>query len=244
MSLPQHLIRSIIQKLPDVPRWVEARDVLLSGECTIFGLREGRELSIVIQDPEDESIYVVGRPPISAVRAAIQQNVRGGSLVVASEQAAWLEQALPGWTRARIIVHTLSDPGRLPEASAAQVAFLDPEMLRRIPMPAELLEELESGAGHSLIAATFVEQQPVSFCYAGAVTESLWDVSIDTLPEHYRHGYASLCAAYMIRHMQAQGKQAVWQSLEENPASWRLAHKLGFTPVDEMAQFELRQPAA
>ena len=46
------------------------------------------------------------------------------------------------------------------------------------------------GAEYSLIAVTFVENQPVSFCYAGAVTESLWDVSIDTLPEHRRHGYA------------------------------------------------------
>jgi predicted GNAT family acetyltransferase len=41
----------------------------------------------------------------------------------------------------------------------------------------------------------------------------------------------------MIRYMLAQGKQPVWQSEEDNPASWRLAQKLGFVPVDELALF-------
>jgi hypothetical protein len=41
----------------------------------------------------------------------------------------------------------------------------------------------------------------------------------------------------MIRHMARQGKQPVWAALEENPASWRLAWKLGFAVVDELALF-------
>jgi RimJ/RimL family protein N-acetyltransferase len=35
------------------------------------------------------------------------------------------------------------------------------------------------------------------------------------------------------------GKRPVWGSLEENPASWRLARKLGFVVVDEIVLFEL-----
>jgi hypothetical protein len=41
----------------------------------------------------------------------------------------------------------------------------------------------------------------------------------------------------MIRHMSARGKGPVWQAVEENPASWRLAQKRGFVPVDELAVF-------
>jgi RimJ/RimL family protein N-acetyltransferase len=41
--------------------------------------------------------------------------------------------------------------------------------------------------------------------------------------------------------MDTQDKQPVWQAVEENPASWRLAQKLGFVPVDELALFELRR---
>jgi hypothetical protein len=44
--------------------------------------------------------------------------------------------------------------------------------------------------------------------------------------------------------MHTQGKQPVWQAVEENPASWRLAQKLGFVPVDELALFESRKPTS
>lgn len=115
------------------------------------------------------------------------------------------------------------------------------QKLSDLPRWVEVRDLLLSNSGEVLAAPTFVENKPVSFCYSGSSTESLWDVSIDTVPQHFRRGYASLCAAFMIRHMQAQGKQPVWQAVEENPASWRLAQKLGFVPVDELALFEPRE---
>jgi hypothetical protein len=228
---------SIAQSLPDVPRWVEVRALLLEG-CEVAGLQEEPELSFVLREADTETVFVIGRPSGTAIEAGIQENGGGGSVIARQEQAAWLAELLPGWPRTRIIVHHLPNLSRLPEAPAGMVDFLDPETLPRLQLPPDLREELESGAEHSVIAATFVEQQPVSFCYAGAVTETLWDVSIDTLPEHQRQGYAALCAAHMIRHMQAQGKSPVWQAVEENPASWYLAQKLGFVAVDELALFE------
>lgn len=116
--------------------------------------------------------------------------------------------------------------------------FVDPAELRATDVPADLAEELETCAEGSPIAATFVDGRPVSFCYAGAVTETLWDISIDTVESHRRRGYAALCVTYLIHHMQAQGRQPVWASIPENPASWKLARKLGFVPVDEVALFE------
>lgn len=228
----------IAQRL-DVPRWVEARALLLSGEGQIFGLQETPELSLVIREPETNALFVIGTPALSAIRAALEARARGGEVIAPMAQAAWLAEALPGWKRNRIIVHQLHDAHRLPEPPADAVRFLDPALIPHLPIDPELRQELESGAAGSLIAATFVEQQPVSFCYAGAITESLWDVSIDTVPQHQRRGYAAWCAAYMIRYMQTQSKQPVWQALEDNPASWRLAEKLGFEPVDELAFFAL-----
>jgi RimJ/RimL family protein N-acetyltransferase len=46
----------------------------------------------------------------------------------------------------------------------------------------------------------------------------------------------------MVRHMEGQGKRPVWGASEDNPASWRLARKLGFAPVDELALFEAPGP--
>jgi RimJ/RimL family protein N-acetyltransferase len=49
----------------------------------------------------------------------------------------------------------------------------------------------------------------------------------------------------MTDHMQKHGRQPVWAALEENPASWQLARKLGFVPTDELVRFvpdqQLRQ---
>jgi predicted GNAT family acetyltransferase len=120
-----------------------------------------------------------------------------------------------------------------------EVGFLDPDTLKQLSIDSELLEELQSAAEYTLIAATFVEQRPISFCYAASETESLWDISIDTLPDYRRQGYAGLCVAHMIAHMAGHGKQPIWAAVEENPASWQLAQKLGFVPMDELALFEL-----
>jgi predicted GNAT family acetyltransferase len=77
-----------------------------------------------------------------------------------------------------------------------------------------------------------------SFCYAGSTTETLWDVSIDTLEPFRRQGYAGLCVAYVVDQMNREGKRPVWGAVESNEASLRLASKLGFKPVDRITVFE------
>ena len=226
---------AIAEKLPDLPRWVEVRANLRRGECEIFGL-EQEPTSLVIREPDTGTAFVIGQPSPKAIQEAIQRN--GCEVIAPFEQAGWLAALLPNWTPSCITLHVLKDFRRLPVAPAGQVDFLDPAELDQFPIPADLLEELRSGAQHSRIAATFLNKQPVSFCYAGAVTESLWDVAIDTLPEYQRQGYAALCAAHLIRCLHQEGKQPVWASLEENPASWQLARKLGFEPVDALVLFE------
>lgn len=235
--------QSIAQRLPDLPRWVEARDLLLSGACAILGFQEEPELSLVIRDPATSDLFIVGRPAERVVHAAVQQHFGSGFLLAPPEQVSWLTHVLPDWTHRRAVLHRLRGTMHLPPAAVDAVRFLDPVTLPQLPIPVDLLGELASGAEHSVIAARFVAQQPVAFCYAGAITESLWDVSIDTLEAHRRHGYAVQCAVHMIRHMEAYGKHPVWAALDENPASWRLAQKLGFVPVDEVILFEPTEQA-
>ena len=54
----------------------------------------------------------------------------------------------------------------------------------------------------------------MSFCYAPYKTESWFDLSLDTLPEHRRAGYATSSAAHLIHHYLAQGKKPVWGALD------------------------------
>ena len=228
---------AIAHRLPDIPRWVEARSLLLSGQCEIFGLTEAHDLSLAVRDPSTGSVVVIGKPSRAAVEDAVREIMHDGSLAAAPELAPWLADVLPGWSGTRAILYLLRERARLP-APAANVDFLDAGTIDRLSISTQLRRELRIGAEDSPIVATFVNGQPVSFCYAGAVTESLWDVAIDTLPEHRRRGYAGLCAAQMIRHMATSGKEPIWGAVEENAASWRLAEKIGFAAVDEIALFE------
>lgn len=225
---------SIARRLPDLPRWIEARDLLLWNPCEIFGVEEP-ELACVLRDPETKFLFVVGAPAKSTLERAIRENGGGAQIIAPMEQAAQLAAALPGWTVERIIVHRLGGAARLPDVPAGAVRFLEPDSLPHFETDARLARELASAATYSPIAATFVDGRPVSFCYSGATTEQWWDVAIDTLPAHRRQGHAALCVSFMILHMRAAGREPIWQALASNPASLRLAHKLGFTPVDELA---------
>lgn len=78
------------------------------------------------------------------------------------------------------------------------------------------------------VVAVFAGALPVAFAYVASETETLWDVSIDTLPSHRRRGYAAAAALHLMRVMRARGKTAVWGALDDNPASANLARRLGF----------------
>lgn len=73
MPEPDKAIQArLIQTLPDIPRWVETRSILLSGRCEVLGLEDESEgLSFVVRDTASESIYIsiVGRPAQCGYRA-------------------------------------------------------------------------------------------------------------------------------------------------------------------------------
>src|SRR5918992_3833760 len=91
--------QSIARRLPDIPRWVEARALLLSGECEIFGLAERPRLSVAVRDPSTGSVIIVGRPSRLAVRAATEGIMHDRCVVASLDDADWLAQKLPGRSR-------------------------------------------------------------------------------------------------------------------------------------------------
>jgi GNAT superfamily N-acetyltransferase len=229
--------QALVGLLPDISRYVEARALLFWGQCEIFGFQAGPDPSVVLRDAEAGDIFVIGVPDDSAVRVAAERGQGRGQLIISDMQAARLGALLPDHVPTRAIVHLLGNVDRLPPTSEGNVRFIEAGAFDRREIPAELFDELHGAAELSPIAASFAENRPVAFCYAGAVTETLWDVSIDTLPEFRRFGHAARAAAHMIRYMAGFDRRAVWASAEDNPASRELARKLGFQPVDTLALF-------
>jgi predicted GNAT family acetyltransferase len=87
------------------------------------------------------------------------------------------------------------------------------------------------------MAAVWADGRPVSFCYPVWQTETLWDVSIETLDGYRRRGLGARAARTLIRHMRRSGRSPVWGALDTNAASRALAARLGFLETGGLAVF-------
>ncbi len=59
---------SLARRLPDLPRWVEVRDLLLSVDGEIIGPHEEPDLSFVLREPGMASVFVVGTPDVDTIQ--------------------------------------------------------------------------------------------------------------------------------------------------------------------------------
>jgi GNAT superfamily N-acetyltransferase len=217
--------------------------MLLSGRCEVLGLEEGvptpRFVARELEEGEEQMIYVVGRPTSEAIREAARRNRGAGMALIIPEDTPHVLGALPGWTRNRATLHVLGDVPRLPRPAEGEVRPLGASDLGASwaeGLPEDLRSFLEDAVvgGEAPAAAALEGGRPVSFCVASDQTESLWDVSIDTLEGHRRRGHAARCVSWMIDEMRRRDKEPVWAAEETNPPSMRLAARLGFVPVDEL----------
>ncbi len=89
-------LNRLVRTLPDVPRWVETRSMLLSGRCEVFGIEEGRDLSFVVRDTEDGLISVVERPGKDAIEEAGAREREGDVSNAPPDNGPHVSAALPG----------------------------------------------------------------------------------------------------------------------------------------------------
>jgi GNAT superfamily N-acetyltransferase len=224
---------ALLASLPDVPRWVELRSLLLAGRGEILGC-SAEPLACAVSDPAFGSAIVVGRPPPGAIGEAFALAGPEGTVLGTPENRAWIEAALPELRVERVLIHELAATS-LPQPRPGDVRQLASGDLTTLVLPPGLHVELaEAAAAGTPIAAALADGMPVAFCYAGSITESLWDVAIDTLDPWRRRGYATRVAAFEIERLLKEGRRPVWGAVESNGASRGLASKLGFVPVDEL----------
>ncbi|NIR50134.1 GNAT family N-acetyltransferase [candidate division KSB1 bacterium] len=229
--------------LPDIPRWVETRGLLLAGRCEVYGATYSDDSDFVVRSLVDSLICVVGRPNANAILQAISQSGSSAEVLTARENVEYVGSVLKSWHKCKAWIHSLNKDTEHAVAADATVKFVTGDEIFAIRDEApELGKELSNVLTITDVAAAIVRNQPVSFCYAGTETETLWDISIDTLPRHRRRGYAATCVQFMIDFMRTKGKQPVWGAVDSNVASLNLARKLGFQVVDELFLFSKPVP--
>lgn len=226
-------VADLARAILDSPRWVETRELLLRGEAEIFGLAANRRSFVAVSPGEMALIAVVGRPELPFIEAAAQSRPHEGTeLLCAEENADYIAAALPGWNRIGADVLRWPDALPLPAAQEGVRLIARPE-LASLEVPEELRYELGDGSPDGPIVAALDGGRPVAFCYPSATSETLWDVSVDTLELWRRRGFATRAFRHTAFLMGQRGKWPVWGYVDDNDASRELANKLGFVPPAE-----------
>lgn len=214
--------------LPDLGRWIETRGMVANEECPIFA-DDWRAGFIVV---EDELASVVGRPSLELIRRAAAP-LEVEEILVFPENHDLVEQALPEWFFDHVLQHRLPTDVRLPQPQHVCRNLERHELDAMTHLPAELHEELTDAMDRPReLSAVLVDGVAVAFCYASYCSESLWDVSIDTIPSHRRQGCAQSAFLHRAQEMARRDLQPIWCAASTNPASWKLAHKIGFEQDD------------
>jgi hypothetical protein len=235
------LARELAASLPDEPRWIDARAMLLSGHAEVLASTSDGFV-VRVQHGALSAIAVAGRPPCGALRSAVSGTTELTPIVAqtidAPHVAACLRGVEPAWTHESAIVHVQRHHPVDPPSPLAPllVRFLEPSD-RLDHLPPGLQHEMTHAREMTPVAAVIDGTAAVSFCYPVWVTETLWDVSVDTL-EHCRgQGHAARAFRLMADFMRQRGREPVWGALASNAPSLRLAAKLGFRPVDRIEVF-------
>jgi GNAT superfamily N-acetyltransferase len=191
-------------------------------------------------------VAVVGHPAPDAIVGAVDDVTDMTPVIAQSGNAAYVSQVLSScppsgagheWRPERAVLHrlTFTSIADVPDDDVPVRLLKGDDPLDHLP--AGLRFEMSHARERADVAVAVIDGRPVSFCYACWITETLWDVSIDTLEAYRRRGLAARTVRYMIRRMREDGREPVWGAVESNAASLELARKLGFTPVDEVVVF-------
>ena len=252
--------RLALTRAPDAPRWIDTRGMLLSGRARVYADPVRVEAGLLVVVADSALASVVGHPDRALIGHTIAALTGDVNVLAQMEDADHVGRALPRWRRSRALIHVLPavarwEQEREPNArvfTAASAPRLDhvPDGIRR-----ELLDALRGRTVSRFVpgalpladpaarnvtvprAAVGADGRPVSFCYPVWQTETLWDVSIETLDAYRRRGFAARAARTMIRYMRRGGRAPVWGALDTNLASRTLAAKLGFVENAGIAVF-------
>ena len=124
------LIESFIAVLPDTPRWVEARGMLLSGRGHIYGVELAPLPTGIVFQPDTKLAAVVGQPKIDLIREIAQS---ANEILAVPENSGWVTMALSNWTAELATLHAIGDLSLLLEYSSESVRLLNPGEIGAIP---------------------------------------------------------------------------------------------------------------
>jgi hypothetical protein len=132
------------------------------------------------------------------------------------------------------LYHTLTQP--VASYHHEVVRLLDPADLEMLVEASPEVRGGDWGSAESLLregiaAGAIAERHLVAIAYTSARSREHADVAVNTLREWRGQGLATSAASLVAREVQRAGQVPVWSCGQDNLASLRVAHKLGFQEV-------------
>ncbi|CAN5749823.1 hypothetical protein BH11MYX2_BH11MYX2_13180 [soil metagenome] len=216
-------------ELPDTPRWVEAHGIANDPAGWRRSLSRGVALGhdamklIVLVDVDAEA------DPLSCVQLASEYSRH--ALLTEHQALARAIAAESGRRVDRAVLHTLPEPGALLPIEGAVPLPVDAQLDH---LRLEVADEIRAARGKHPIWSVYVDGLPVAFAYAPWRSAKYFDISVDVDLSARQLGLGGIAATTLIHAERGQGREPVWGADENNVASQRLAHRLGFEAVDEL----------
>jgi RimJ/RimL family protein N-acetyltransferase len=256
-----------LARVPDLPQWVDTRGMLLSRRAIVSFPPIARYDSdgFVIELASRALLSAIDNPPPTLIAERALAMRGDANMLCASDTVSAARSALTGWVERGVrlyALHGIMPWEDLPDDAEVSILFReDAPSLAHVPedlrheltdaleghpaarfVPGVLPEKRAGDASPTPIpmAAAWVHGRPVAFCYPALITETLWDVAVDTLEEFRGRGLAARAARAMVRHMRGHGKAPVWGAVETNAASLSVARQLGFVETGRLTVFAMR----
>jgi RimJ/RimL family protein N-acetyltransferase len=169
-----------------------------------------------------------------------------GEVGTIPEDGDVVEACPPEWTIENAVMHRLpeewgdADYERLARETKPSAAYADVEV-RRVESPEQVAHfPVMTGEWLNLMIASGtvwgVRRGGEVLAIAGAdiETESLTELSVETLKEHRGHGLVGVASVALICDFWRRGKETLWVAHDQNAASLRAAAKLGYQPAAQV----------
>jgi GNAT superfamily N-acetyltransferase len=216
--------------LPDLPRWVEARGLLLSGRGTVLELEDGCQ---IVCSPEDRLVVPLTIELSPYLEPAIRAHVPDAMVLIQDVMLPAARYHLADWTAEPATLYTLpgENVGQWPPEPWAATQ-LTGDWLQQADVPPRVRDELHAALNRSPVWTTSADGRALAFAFAAYQTESWFDISVETLPDARGRGLSRAAAIALILDRHAHGLRPVWGALESNAPSHRMAERLGFRRAD------------
>ena len=194
-----------LREIRDAPDSLEFRSLALDARAEVY--RSGSGLLLLL-DAAGAMLGAVGEVMPAHVRQLFEPRRLTCELLADRRAYEVLNQEY-SFERAKIL--RLASDWRMPtnRVDCLVVRPLEPED-QLDHLPAELANEIGPARVAGEVIAGFIAGKAVSFAYAGSLTETLADISIDTLAEHRRSGIGRAVVSVLIDDIVAGGRAPVW----------------------------------